>query len=207
MSAHACRCPGSRRLARLAVLVAVAAGLVASWAGVGDAHPLGNFTVNTYSGLVVRPDSISVDFVVDRAEIPAYQTRQDTGIGDGPADGAPAVQFRSRECDQMAGRISLRNGARPLALHVVSTSLSFPPGQAGLSTLRLTCSLLSEPTGRPADVTYRSDNFTDRVGWREITAAGDRMRLAGSDAPTASASARLTSYPASLLTSPLDQRQ
>jgi ABC-type nickel/cobalt efflux system permease component RcnA len=185
----------------------VAAGLVAGWAGVGEAHPLGNFTVNTYSGLVVRPDSISVDFVVDMAEIPAYQTRQDTGIGDGTADGAPAVQFRSRECDQMAGRISLQAGGRPLALQVVSTSLSFPPGQAGLSTLRLTCSLLSGPTGQSARVTYRSDNFTDRVGWREITAAGDRMRLLGSDAPATSVSARLTTYPANLLTSPLDQRQ
>jgi ABC-type nickel/cobalt efflux system permease component RcnA len=183
------------------------AGLVAGWAGVGEAHPLGNFTVNTYSGLVVRPDSISVDFVVDMAEIPAYQTRQDTGIGDGTADGAPAVQFRSRECDQMAGRISLQAGGRPLALQVVSTSLSFPPGQAGLSTLRLTCSLLSGPTGQSARVTYRSDNFTDRVGWREITAAGDRMRLLGSDAPATSVSARLTTYPANLLTSPLDQRQ
>src|SRR5207302_7355185 len=97
VSAHACRRSGSPRLARLAVLVAMAACLVAGWAGVGEAHPLGNFTVNTYSGLVVRPDRISVDFVVDMAEIPAYQTRQDTGIGDGPAGGAPALQFRSRE--------------------------------------------------------------------------------------------------------------
>jgi ABC-type nickel/cobalt efflux system permease component RcnA len=189
------------------VLVAVAAGLIAAWAGVGEAHPLGNFTVNTYSGLVVRPDSISVDFVVDMAEIPAYQTRQDTGIGDGPGDGAPAVQFRSRECDQIAGRITLQAGGRRLALRVGSTSLSFPPGQAGLSTLRLTCSLLSGPTEQALRITYRSDNFTDRVGWREITAAGDRMRLVGSDAPTTSVSARLTTYPANLLTSPLDQRQ
>jgi len=45
------------------------------------------------------------------------------------------------------------------------------------------------------------------VGWREITAAGDRMRLVGSDAPATSVSARLTTYPANLLTSPLDQRQ
>jgi len=35
VSVHVCRRSGSRRLARLAVLVAVAAGLVAGWAGVG----------------------------------------------------------------------------------------------------------------------------------------------------------------------------
>jgi ABC-type nickel/cobalt efflux system permease component RcnA len=107
----------------------------------------------------------------------------------------------------MAGRISLQAGGRPLVLQVVTTSLSFPPGQAGLNTLRLTCSLLSGPTERAAHIMYRSDNFTDRVGWREITAAGDRMRLVGSDAPATSVSARLTTYPANLLTSPLDQRQ
>ena len=107
----------------------------------------------------------------------------------------------------MARRISVQAGAGPLALHVVSTSLSFPPGQAGLSTLRLTCSLLSGPTEQSSRVIYRSDNFTDRVGWREITAAGDRMQLVGSDAPATSVSARLSRYPANLLTSPLDQRQ
>ena len=40
-----------------------------------DAHPLGNFTVNHYLGVVVRTDSVLVDYVVDMAEIPAYQER------------------------------------------------------------------------------------------------------------------------------------
>src|SRR4029079_555857 len=40
-----------------------------------------------------------------------------------------------------------------------------------------------------------------------VTAAGDRLELVDSDAPTASVSARLTSYPADLLQSPLDQRE
>ena len=49
--------------------------LMAGATGVA-AHPLGNFTVNTSSGLRVAPDRLDVDYVVDMAEISAYQTRQ-----------------------------------------------------------------------------------------------------------------------------------
>ena len=37
------------------------------------AHPLGNFTINHYAGLHVTPNSIAIDFVMDMAEIPAFQ--------------------------------------------------------------------------------------------------------------------------------------
>ena len=194
------------RLSRLGVLVAVVATLVAGWAAVGDAHPLGNFTVNTYSGLTVGPNRVSVDFVLDMAEIPAFQARQTLGFaGSAPVGEDGAQTFRSRECDQILGRVSLRADDHPVALRVVSTSLVFPPGQAGLTTLRLTCSLLGT-IDRPTRLVYRSDNFTDRVGWREITAVGDRMTVVGSDVPASSISARLTAYPANLLLSPPDQR-
>ena len=44
-------------------------------AGPASAHPLGNFTVNTYSGLVVRTDGIELRFVLDVAEIPTFQAK------------------------------------------------------------------------------------------------------------------------------------
>jgi hypothetical protein len=102
--------------------------------------------------------------------------------------------------------VSLRADDQPVALRVASTSLTFPPGQAGLTTLRLTCSL-SGTTNRSTRLAYRSDNFTDRVGWREITAVRNRMTLVGSDVPATSVSDRLSHYPANLLLSPLDERQ
>ena len=68
-----------RWAARLAVLFVPVSVLVAAWGGAALAHPLGNFTVNTYSGLIVGPDRISVDFVVDMAEIPAFQAKQGMG--------------------------------------------------------------------------------------------------------------------------------
>ena len=37
------------------------------------AHPLGNFTVNHYAGLHVTREKITIDYVMDLAEIPAFQ--------------------------------------------------------------------------------------------------------------------------------------
>jgi ABC-type nickel/cobalt efflux system permease component RcnA len=51
-----------------------------------------------------------------------------------------------------------------------------------------------------------SSAFTDRVGWREITAVGDRTTVLSSDVRAVSSSARLTTYPTDLLSSPPDQR-
>ena len=42
-------------------------------AGAASAHPLGNFTVNLYSGIHVVPGEIRIDYVVDMAEIPTFQ--------------------------------------------------------------------------------------------------------------------------------------
>jgi len=96
-----------------------------------------------------------------------------------------------------------------VALAVQSSDLVFQPGQAGLSTLRLACSV-SAPTGARGGgqhrVTYTSANYTDRAGWREITAVGDGATLVASDVPAASVSDRLARYPQNLLASPLDQR-
>ncbi|MGW4569435.1 nickel transporter, partial [Streptomyces sp. NPDC004561] len=46
-------------------------------AAVASAHPLGNFTVNRYDGLVAAPGQLRVDHVEDLAEIPATQAKPD----------------------------------------------------------------------------------------------------------------------------------
>jgi ABC-type nickel/cobalt efflux system permease component RcnA len=87
--------------------------------------------------------------------------------------------------------------------------VTFPPGNAGLPTLRLTCALLVE-TGTlrsEREIALTSTAFTDRVGWREITAVGDRTTLVASNVERVSGSARLTAYPEDLLSSPPDQRK
>jgi nickel/cobalt transporter (NicO) family protein len=66
----------SRFAHRVAALAVLAAILMAAGATRAAAHPLGNFTVNTYSGLRVGSDRLEVDYVLDMAEIPTFQARQ-----------------------------------------------------------------------------------------------------------------------------------
>jgi nickel/cobalt transporter (NicO) family protein len=188
---------------RGAVLAALATVLLVAGAA---AHPLGNFTVNTYSGLRVGPDRLVVDYVVDLAEIPAFQARQTIDADrDGRVDGAEADRWRDRECPRLAAGLRVTVDGRPAPLAVTGSALSFPEGVGGLATLRLECALAAPlPAGQT--LAYADANQEGRVGWREITAVGDRATLDAADVPTTSPSARLTAYPSDQLSSPLDQR-
>jgi nickel/cobalt transporter (NicO) family protein len=191
---------------RAAVLAALAIALVVAGATGAAAHPLGNFTVNTYSGLRVGPDRLVVDYVVDMAEIPAFQARQAIDADhDGRVAGPEAARWRDRECPRLAAGLRATLDGRQVPLAVTGSVLRFPEGVGGLETLRLECALATPlPAGRA--LAYTDTNLEGRVGWREITAVGDHTALESADVPTTSASARLTAYPSDQLRSPLDQR-
>jgi ABC-type nickel/cobalt efflux system permease component RcnA len=191
---------------RGAVLAALAATLLVAGATGAAAHPLGNFTVNTYSGLRVGPDRLVVDYVVDMAEIPTFQTRQTIDTDDnGRVTGPEAAAWHNQECPRLATGLGAAVDGRAATLAVTGSALTFPKGVGGLQTLRLECALAAPlPAGR--SLAYTDTNLEGRVGWREITAVGDRATLEAANVPTTSLSARLTTYPQDQLSSPLNQR-
>jgi nickel/cobalt transporter (NicO) family protein len=199
---------GVPRRIRAVVLAALAAAVAVAGAAPAGAHPLGNFTVNSYSGLRVGPDRLVVDYVLDMAEIPAFQSRQAIdGDRDGRVAAVEAAAWRDRECPRLAGGLRAAVDGRALALRVAAASLAFPAGVGGLPTLRLECALAAPlPTGGRHRLAYADGNHPGRVGWREVTATGDGATLEAADVPARSASARLTAYPQDQLRSPLDQR-
>ena len=134
---------GRRRLtARAGVLAAVLLGLLLVPAGAAAAHPLGNFTVNRAGGIRVQPDRVLVDYVVDMAEVPAFQTRQTVDAdADGEVGAAEAASWRQLQCWRVAAKLSAEVDGRPLRFAVAGSRLAFPPGQGGLVTLRLECDL------------------------------------------------------------------
>jgi nickel/cobalt transporter (NicO) family protein len=194
---------------RTVVLAVLAAALAVAGAAPAAAHPLGNFTVNGYSGLRIGPDRLVIDYVLDLAEIPTFQARQAIdGDRDGKVSGAEVARWRDHECPRLAGGLRASVDRRPLPLRVTRATVAFPPGAGGLRTLRLECTLASTmPAGRGhRELAYRDGNQPGRVGWREITATGDGATLDAADVPARSASRRLTAYPEDQLRSPLDQR-
>ena len=76
------------------------------------------------------------------------------------------------------------------------SELSLPAGQAGLLTLRLRCVFDAAIDPAPVhDLEFEDRTYPDRLGWREVTAAGDGATIVRSDVPSESPSNRLRSYP------------
>ena len=164
-------------------------------AGPASAHPLGNFTSNTYAGVRVARDRIAVDYVLDLAEIPTQQTMPSVDAdSDGLVSTGERAAYGRDQCAVLAAGLAVRIDGERLAVASAGGRLTFPPGLAGLSTLRLECDL-SAPVARLGDVDVHDGNLADRVGWHEVTAVGDGTTLRDSSVPAVSASARLTAYP------------
>ncbi|WP_329395169.1 sulfite exporter TauE/SafE family protein [Streptomyces melanogenes] len=183
----------------LAVSALVGPLLTSDASAAAPAHPLGNFTVNHYEGLVVAPGRLTVDHVEDLAEIPATQARAAEMTAD------ERSTWAAERCRAAARDSTVTAAGRPAALTVESGSAQVGPGQAGLVTLRLEC-LLAAPLPDAAElaVVFHAP-ARHGPGWREITARADRMTLKSASVPTRSVSDRLVRYPADLLSSPPDR--
>jgi nickel/cobalt transporter (NicO) family protein len=164
---------------RLAVLLAVAAALVVPVAA--QAHPLGNFTVNRFARVEVSGHRLYVRYVLDLAEIPTYQARQ---------EGVDARAYARR----LARGLHVTLGGRPVGLTPVAHALAFPPGVGGLHTMRLELILHGPAVPGAERLTVHDTNYADRIGWKEIVVGADAR----------SSSDELRAYPKSLLQSPLD---
>src|SRR3954463_4938014 len=115
---------GPRRL-----LFGILGGLVAFAATVASApaasaHPLGNFTVNRYARVELSAGVARVYYVLDEAEIPAFQDRA--------ALRADRAGFTRARLTDIVGHLSLTVDGQPVRLAATDRLLTEPPGQGGL---------------------------------------------------------------------------
>jgi len=183
---------------KLALVVAVLVALLVPV--VAQAHPLGNFTTNRYAEVVASGKQVYVLYVLDLAEIPTFQARDDVArLG---------TTGYARSLAQQLGRgVNLTVGGVRRQLVPLHQAIAFPDGVGGLHTTRLEIVYeAGSAAGAGERLALRDGNFSDRIGWREIVvrADGRGARISGSDVPTASVSDRLRAYPKNLLRSPLD---
>ncbi|MFE0699832.1 sulfite exporter TauE/SafE family protein [Streptomyces sp. NPDC058872] len=190
-----------------------AAGLLTAFgcptaAATAPTHPLGNFTVNYHTGLVLHPDRIDATVVVDRAEIAALQERPviDTDHDNTLTDTETSQYARTR-CSVLAGQLHLRTAAGPAHWDPRAAALTWETGEAGLKTSRLSCTYSAPAALRHGgDITARTAYDTTRIGWREITVKGVGLRITGTTLPATSPTGELRHYPPDPLAAPLDQR-
>ncbi|MFF3742209.1 nickel transporter [Streptomyces sp. NPDC002566] len=187
-----------RPFASCAAVLTAGCALALLPSGSASAHPLGNFTVNRYDGLVVAPGELRVDHVEDLAEIPATQAKPDV-------ERLGMTEWARQRCANAAEDSGLTVDGRAVPLTAGAAKAVVRPGQAGLETLRVQCRLTAPlPEDATVSLAFHGAGGSTGPGWREITARGDRMTLTGSDVPAESNSKELTEYPQELLSSPAD---
>lgn len=193
----------------LAAAAALAIVVLPQGADRALAHPLGNFTINRYSGIELSGRQLTLYYVIDMAEIPAFSEFDLVDQnGDGQTDAGEEQAYLAAALERYRQGISATASGQPLVLKAVSSAVSFAPGQAGLRILRVDAVYQADlPEGATLlELEYRDANFEGRPGWQEVVVyAGAGAQVLSTDVPTESISDELRSYPEGSLQSPLAQ--
>lgn len=175
-------------------------------AGAAHAHPLGNFTINHYAGIRVEADRVLLDVVIDQAEIPTFQATMELDLdGDGEFSADELAQAERTWCRSVGAALTLSLDGSPATMRLVEAGISFPPGNGGLSTMRLVCTIeapFAAPLAGPATIAFDDRFEASRIGWREITVTGSGVRVTGDGLLAASTTNRLLTYPTTLASAP-----
>lgn len=195
-----------RRVLAIVGVAGIGVIVLAPGASATTTHPLGNFTVNTYTGLRVGTDRLVIDRVVDSAEIPTVQAQRSIDTdGNGTESAVERTAYRDRQCASLARTTSVKLGTTSRRLAITRATLAFPAGSAGLDTMRLECTLETPVTVDEAQrLVVTTTDAVGEIGWHEMTAVGDGVTLDHSPLPTTSLSDRLHTYPANRIQSPPD---
>jgi len=190
---------------RFVRLVCVVFAILIATAADASAHPLGNFTVNRFSGIEVSPRAVRVRYALDIAEVPTFQEfatiDSDRNNVASPSELSAYAQKKAAfVIDGVRIAIDGVTTARP-ALGDAAAALN--KGQGGLQVLRLDITFWVPLPRTTATIAYRDYNLATLPGWREVVATGvDGEAVIDGDVPLQSVSNGLRAYPARLLTHP-----
>ncbi|MGH7807250.1 MAG: hypothetical protein ACRENT_04085, partial [Thermodesulfobacteriota bacterium] len=172
------------------------------------AHPMGNFSINHYSKIEAREDSLRLRYIIDMAEIPTFQELGEIDTnGDKNRSPEEEKNYLSGKAEEFKKQLSLKLNDIPVGLSSDSSDMVFIPGAGGLPTIKITVEYVAKlqkgDLVELSKVFYRDDNYPGRVGWKEIIILGKGgISIAGSSATSEDISNELTNYPADALSSP-----
>lgn len=199
----------TRHLLFLTLMTALALSLLPTTV---PAHPLGQFTINQFARIETGIDKVTVHYVVDLAELVAFQElqRADTDSS-GALSEAESQAYLERTLAQILSELKLTADGHPVTFSVTDRNLALRPGTADLPTLMITCNLTgSLPPGSAGIVRkfrFENNSFADRQGWRELVVVpGTGISIFDSTIFGNGITAELQAYPEDLLQAPLNER-
>ncbi|MDB5043340.1 MAG: putative nickel transporter [Candidatus Eremiobacteraeota bacterium] len=166
------------------------AALVFASAGAAAAHPLGNFTVNHLSRITIARDAVTVRYVLDLAEIPAFALDRSLDERGAPPHAVRDAWAR-KHAAEIAPLLELTIDERRVALLPAAATIEARPGAGGLPTLRATVTYSGAlPPGAHA-LAFADRTEPGRLGWKDVVIGTERE-----------ATDELRIYPSALLGSP-----
>jgi nickel/cobalt transporter (NicO) family protein len=197
------------KLRRLIYVLITAASIVLVISGFAGAHPLGNFTINHFARLDVGVQRIRVQYVIDMAEIPAFQELQGIKTGDETPSVEELKVYASQAAAKLADGILINIDGASVPISAVQSTASLPTGAGGLPTLRIECAFEGafDSTGPFHRLKFEDTNYRDRMGWREIAAIpASGVNIFDSSAFGNTLTDALKAYPEDSISAPLDER-
>ena len=189
---------------RVILALVLAAGVVTAAA----AHPLGNFTTNRQARVALAPGALTVRYVVDLAELPAYRALAAMDAnGDGMADETERDAWATRTAADVARNLHVAIDGASVTLVPRASSAATVPGAGGLPTLRLEATLAAS-IGPRGTAVVRDDGFAGLPGWQEVIVVADTgVTLASSTVGAVDITDGLRRYPVDALAAPPQVRE
>ena len=166
------------------------------------AHPMGMSSVSRYVGVQLHANAVECDYLVDFAELPAWREIEllDANHDDRVTPDEQAA-YLAPLVERVRASLDVRVDGVRVSLRARPASLEAPPGQNGMSTLRIAVefrAVLEPADDRVRIVSIHDALFADRPGWRELGATSSedftvRTASVGPDGPRAGAT---LAYPA-----------
>jgi nickel/cobalt exporter len=157
-------------------------------AGVLWAHPMGNFSVSHYSRIELSPGRASIRYVLDLAEIPAFELLQ-SWKADASTPQAELDRHAAEQAREWARHLQVSVGGHAETAAVDRASTVLDKGAGGMPILRVIADLHVDAGA--GTLTYEDGNYPDRAGWKEIVVGNGADR-----------SKELTAYPQDPLLAP-----
>ncbi len=172
-----------------------------------SAHPMGNFSINHYTKIVVGDNKFKIKYLIDMAEIPTFQEIMEIDKDQNKkVSSDERSAYLSRKAEELKKGLYIQLNEKPLVLNTESSAMVFIPGAGGLPTVNITVEYKGKiEKGSLLEVnsaSYRDNNYPGRTGWKEVVVLGNgEVSIANSSAPTRDVSNELSSYPDDALSS------
>ncbi len=156
-------------------------------------HPMGNFSVNHYSKLVVTSRGVELEYALDLAEIPTFELLHTWNLTrDSPQS---ALDDKATEqAREWLKNLEIRLKGRPVQAKFERATLAIADGAGNLPILRITTK--AHVDARGGDLAFEDRNFAGRAGWKEIViGAGNGATLRKASQSDTDISRALTQYP------------